>query len=268
MRRKGLVVLVLLLVVGFSEGQVRPPVSPVVQELVDVVRDWKGAPLWSRVRAAETLGKMGPEARAAVPALAEFLVDPVRADPPVIDEMVVQTLGRIGRPAKPALPALMRVAGKSFDLERAVAAATDRILSGGADEGDVPTLIKNLHDKDEGIRLRAAKTLGSMGPVAKEAVDGLTESLHDADADVRHQALEALRRIRPNTRPTEAEAGVFIQDLHDPDPAVRLRAVKSLRTMSAAGPTVGQALLEASQDSDPDVRRMANEALNQLPPPR
>jgi HEAT repeat protein len=266
MTRNVVVVCCLLAVAGTARAQA--PTPALVVELTDLVRDGKGSPLWSRVRAAETLGKMGPEARGAVAGLAEFLVDPLRADPLVLDEAVVRALGRMGTPARPAIPAMMHVASRSFDLERAVVEATDHILASGADAGEVPALIKLLHDKDPATRLRTARVLGSLGPVAKDAIPALTETLRDPDIDVRHQALYALRRVRPTAKPTEAEVGVFVLDLRDPDPAVRLAAVKNLRAMGQAAANAGPALLEATQDQDPDVRRLATEVTNQLPPPR
>jgi HEAT repeat protein len=261
------IVVVCCLLAGAGTVAAQAPTPPLVTELTDLVRDTRGTPLWSRVRAAETLGKMGPDARGAVAGLAEFLVDPLRADPLVLDEAVVQALGRIGTPARRAIPAMMRVASKSFDLERQVVASTDAILAAGADAGEVPALIKALHDKDPVSRMRAARVLGSLGPIARDSIPGLTETLRDPDIDVRHQALQALRRVRPSAKPAEAEAGVFILDLRDPDPAVRLAAVKNLRAMGPAAAGAAQVLLDAAQDPDPDVRRLANEVTNQLPPP-
>jgi HEAT repeat protein len=242
------------------------PQAQLVSELVEVLRNRSGTQLlWSRIQAAQTLGKLGQGARSAVPALAEFLDDPRRNDPLMIDEAVVRTLGRIGRPARTAIPAMVRVSGKDFDLERLVQESINGILLGG-DGGDVVALMRSLHDRDDGTRLRAAKALGDLGPAGKTAVPALIEALHDADPDVRHQALQSLRRLAPATKPTEAEVAIHVQDLRDADPAVRLHAVKSLARMGQALPAALPALLDATKDGDPDVRRLANDLINQVQP--
>ena len=214
---------ILLLASGASSPGADDPQTQLAQELAEIVRDRFGThSLWSRVQAAQTLGRMGPDSRAAVPALVALLEDAHRTDPLVIDEAVVKALGRIGRPARYAIPAMVRVSGKDFDLERTVNEAITRIISAG-DSGEAPVLVKNLRDRDEGIRLRAAKTLGAMGSAGRDAVPALLEALQDRDSDVRHQALWALRQIQPGMKPTEGEVAVYVLDLRDSDPAVRLR---------------------------------------------
>jgi hypothetical protein len=268
MTRNVIVVVCLLAAAGTAAAEA--PLPPLVGQLTDLVRD-TNAPLWTRVNAAETLGKMGFEASAAVPALAEFLVDPLRADPLVVDEAIVQALGRMGNPARKAIPAMMRVASKSFDLERLVVASTDHIFAAGADAGEVPALTKALYDKKDPVaRLRAARLLGSIGPIAKDKAEGpLTEALRDPDIDVRHAALLALRHVAPRTKADPAEATVFILDLRELDPAVRLAAIKSLMALGQAGTGAADALADvAAKDIDPDVRRLALQATSSLPAPR
>jgi HEAT repeat protein len=265
--RRALALSTLLLLAGNALAADVDPKTQLVRELVDVLCDRSGSQLlWSRMEAAKTLAKLGPEARSAVPALAEFLDNPRRKDPPMIDEAVVHALGHIGRPARAAIPAMVRVSGRDFDLERAVHTAIDSILAAGGDAADIQALIKALLDKDVGTRLRSAKALGSLGPAAKAAIPALTEALHDADADVRHQALQSLRRVNTALKPSEAEVAVYIQDLHDPDAAVRLGAVKSLSRMGPALAPALQALDEAARDPDPDVRRLATDLLRQAQP--
>lgn len=256
----------LLLVAGGAaarEGRAR-----LVQELVDVLRDYGGRrSVWVRLQAAQTLGKLGPGAADAVPSLAHFLDDSTDRDAELLDEAVVRTLGKIGRAARPAIPALVRIGRRNFDLERAAAEAIDQILLTPESESeDVPTLMRNLRDRDEAVRLRAAKALGNLGPAARPAVSLLTEALKDPDADVRRVALQALRKIDPAAKPGEPEIGVYVHDLKDPDPAVRLRAAKTLGRFGPAAESAVPALVEAAQDQDPDVRRVATDALAKIQP--
>ena len=54
----------------------------------------------------------------------------------------------------------------------------------GAAEG-VDELVKQLKNKDEIVRFKAAKALGKLGAEAKGAIPALTEALKDMDEDVR-----------------------------------------------------------------------------------
>jgi len=248
-------------IAGAQEAQAK-----LVRELLEVLRDYSGTrSLWVRRQAAETLGKLGPAAADAVPALARFLDDSKDKDSELLDEAVVRTLGKIGRAARPAIPSLVRIGRRNFDLEQEAGAAIDRILLTPESEAeDVPTLMKNLRERDASVRLRAAKLLGNLGPAGKPAVSLLTEALKDTDPDVRRMALQALRKIDPTAKPGEPEVGVFVRDLKDPDPSVRLRAAKSLGRLGPAAEPALPALLEAGQDEDPDVRRVALDALAKI----
>ncbi len=263
---RNLVLAALLLLLGKVGAAEEDPQAQLVNDLVEVLRNRSGTQLlWSRMQAVQTLGKLGTEARSAVPALAEFLDDPRRKDPLMIDEAVVRTLGRIGRPARAAIPAMVRSSGKDFDLERTVQESINSILVGG-DGGDVIALMRSLHDRDDGTRLRAAKALGNLGAAGKTAVPALTEALHDLDPDVRRQALRSLRRLQPDMKPSEAEVAIYVQELRDADPAVRLQAIKSLARMGPALAPALPAVLDATRDGDPDVRRLANDLINSIQP--
>ncbi len=60
----------------------------------------------------------------------------------------------------------------------------------------VESLIKQLKDKDEVVRLKAAKELGKLGTDAKDAIPALTEALKDTDEDVRSVAKKAIALIK------------------------------------------------------------------------
>jgi HEAT repeat protein len=238
----------------------------IVNQLIATLRDEpRGQPLWSRVQAARTLGKLGSEARAAVPALASMLDDPTRRDPALIDEAVINALAQMGSAGRVAIPALVRVSGKDTDLERAAVAAIDQILlSPPVGPGDVPALMRDLRDRDVSVRVRAAKALGTLGPAGKPAVSLLVEALKDSDPDVRALSLKALRLIGVNTG--TGEVGVYMEGLRDPDAGVRLQSAKALGLLGPAAAQAAQALLEATTDSDKDVRRQATDALNRIQP--
>jgi len=60
----------------------------------------------------------------------------------------------------------------------------------------VKALIAQLKDKDEVIRLRAAKDLGKLKENAKDAIGALTAALDDSDDDVRIVAKKSLEAIK------------------------------------------------------------------------
>lgn len=70
-----------------------------------LVRSLKSTDPDVRLRAAEILGRMGPEAKESVPDLIERLGD----DDPRVRKMAIRALGQIGPAAAAAVPALIRV---------------------------------------------------------------------------------------------------------------------------------------------------------------
>lgn len=113
-----------------------------------------------RLRAAKALGGLGPDARAAVPALTAALADPD---------------GDVRRAAAAALRRVQPDAKSSEELVRSIAA--------------------DLKDPDDGVRLLAARSLGRLGSAAAGAVPALEAALADPDRDVRRAAADALARI-------------------------------------------------------------------------
>jgi HEAT repeat protein len=86
--------------------------------------------------AAEALGRIGPAARAAVPALTQMLEDDQPTMPTGIPKSLFAAvaLGKIGPAARPALPALRRLVERTIpELQHNVAEALAQIE--GPDEG-------------------------------------------------------------------------------------------------------------------------------------
>jgi len=78
----------------------------------------------------------------------------------------------------------------------------------------VPDLIADLGDEDSNVRVRAATSLGSMGPEAAEAVPVLIESLRDDHVWVRIEAVRALGRIGDEPGVVDALAGALNDEHH------------------------------------------------------
>ncbi len=82
--------------------------SPAVPSLV---RSLKSPDAAVRMRAADVLGRMGPDAKDAVPDLIEALGD----DEATVRKMSIRALGQIGPGAAAAVPALIRILNEDVE---------------------------------------------------------------------------------------------------------------------------------------------------------
>jgi HEAT repeat protein len=94
-----------------------------------------------------------------------------------------------------------------------------------ARKAKVAELIRNLGDADAEIRYQATRSLGDLGPEAKDAVPALIKTLGDPDADVRYRTAVALGHIGPAAK--EA-VPALVNALGDPDIGVRQGAALAL----------------------------------------
>jgi HEAT repeat protein len=113
---------------------------------------------------------MGPSAKAAVPGLAEAVVDRDLN----VRYYAAEALEAVGPEAKAAVPALIKALGT---------------FPGGSPPLEGP----QRYYAD--TRSVAAEALGAIGPGAREAVPALRKALKDPDPSVRSAAAEALKRI-------------------------------------------------------------------------
>ncbi len=139
----------------------------------------------SRKEAVEALAAIGPDAKAAVPALLKALDDNAAA----VRVGAIVALGRIGPGAKPA----------------------------------VPKLLEALMDQDKDFRLAALQSLGSIGPDAKEAVPVLLKTLkEERENTIRSRLLQALGApagmIRWPSKPSRMWSGIRKRPLASASP--------------------------------------------------
>jgi HEAT repeat protein len=100
---------------------------------------------------------------------------------------------------------------------------------GGAEKKPVADLIQDLKDKDEAVRIKAARDLGRHKPeAAKEAVPALGDALRDKSANVRAAAAKALGAIGPEAG---AAAPALKKALKDSDEGVRRAAAQALEAV-------------------------------------
>jgi HEAT repeat protein len=107
-------------------------------------------------------------------------------------------LGKIGPEAKPAVPVLKKVMLSKDELSRTVAVwallkiAPDPELVSTA----IPLLVKALQSPRPQARAEAARTLGEIGAGSAAAKQGLSAALNDSDAEVVQAAKEALAKLK------------------------------------------------------------------------
>jgi hypothetical protein len=185
----------------------------------------------ARIAAALALGRMGPEAKAAVADLATALTD---ADP---------------------------------TCRCRVALALCRIDPDQTPTG-LPVLLKLLQNRTGEIRGRAAWALGTVGPAAREAAPALGELLKDEEPIIRLSAAYALWRIDPQAK---AASAVLVGAWREEPPTSfpirsRLDIVRALGKMGREDKAVVAFLIELSRDDNRRVRLAAAEVVKQLDP--
>ena len=181
-------------------GRIKPTpagaVAGLALALKDKVRDVRGNAAWALAR----IELKGKEAETIVPAL----IDLLRGENKGSRSIAALALGRIGPAAHQAVPALVReMKREAFDRNFAVAmgiafnwgpSATGAL--GRIGVAAVPALTEALKDKSARTRARAAFALGVVGQPAAAAVPALIQATEDKDKTVRDTAVRSLKLIR------------------------------------------------------------------------
>jgi len=140
------------------------------------------------------LGKIGPAAKDAVPAALSGVDDPDAT----VRLSAVYALGRIGPDAAPATERLVQeLASKDRYYATCCAMSLVRIApdSGRISPSVLPLLIKALKHNDSSVRTEAANTLGMLGPEARRALDALKAATYDQNPIVRQTVADAIAKI-------------------------------------------------------------------------
>jgi HEAT repeat protein len=139
-----------------------------------------------RELAITTLGEIGPEAKASLPALQPALQDE-NASVRTAAALAIDSIEPKSEVHRPVLiESLRRGDGPVF------------LAVGGMGERGawaVPTLAALLSDRRPSIRALAAHALGGIGPTAHDAERALKQCMRDHEASVRKAAQQALRQI-------------------------------------------------------------------------
>lgn len=229
--------------------------SPVaVEVLSEVLTRGTGA---DRNAAAECLIRIGPDAKAALPAAIALLKHKDRNSR--FD--AIQVLSRLGEHARPAIQDMEKIAKEETGALRFVALTA--LWHVEKDRSRIPAIVQMLSDDVADARIAAARLLGEIGPQIQDTIPNLTKLLVDKDGRVRIFAAEAIWRIDNR----EIAWTAMLELLRDKDPllrgdeAVRIGATFRAKAASAITP-----LRNSLWDHDSEVRASAAESIGRIGP--
>lgn len=208
--------------------------------------------------AARHLGRLGPEARQAVPDLIEIVTG---NDSAKLRAAAAAALGKIGPEAKSAVPALVQQLNdeRSGEVRVAAAAALWKIAK---HPDAVPALLAALGDPERIVRVKALDALREIGLEAPAAGLALLPMLEERDQSLRAGAAAALWATTRDTRAVDT----LVAMLESEAPG-HVRAREALRTVGFPG---GQPATEAvARDAfSPNsiIRRSVGDTLIKIDP--
>ncbi len=227
---------------------------PVLAELLQ-----KDANAEARWKAADLLGRLGPEARQTPPALSS-LSSALKDANPQVRAVAATALASVGPAGSEAIPALQEMLSTQDCLP-----ALRALALYGSDAapaiGKIVVLLQQEGDSE--IRWNAANTLGKMGPAAKKAVPKLVAAMKDPEPLVREHAAEALGEIGPDAKDA---IPALTQALKDSDARVRRDAVRSLGQMGPLAKSAVESIRPLLKDKEERVRKAARASLQQIDP--
>jgi len=259
-------------------------------EAIDVlVRAWRRGGE-DRRAALEALGRIGPGAEDAIPALARAmpeagapealasigpvavpaLIESLRSSDRATREAAMRALARIGPAARDAVPLVagllpdpqaMETLGAIGGFEPLIGelkARPDVRLVGPlvrVGEPAVPSLTALLHDDDPRVRRLATQTLGAIRAKAAAAVPELIRSLDDPDRSMRQRAMRSLGDIGPAAKDAAPALARLVEQGDYGD------AYTALHALSALGPAAAPELARLLRHPDGTLRHQAADAL-------
>jgi HEAT repeat protein len=140
-----------------------------------------------RVRASQSLGLVGPDAAAVLPALIKATEDEDR----FIKVNAIRAMANIGPPSKPAIPVLVKLL--EMDDKFVPMHAGHALASIGPKA--VPALMEALKSKKSETRFQAIEALASMGTEARSAIPALKQISADDEMWLRFRAQSAIEQI-------------------------------------------------------------------------
>lgn len=218
-------------------------IGPPVKEDIDCLTQAMRIPYKPlRMYVLHALSQLGPDAKPAMPVLAQGLND---RDNEVRQQsaLVVKNLGPSARAL--AIRPLLKMAGDADD-ELASDGLTALVKLGPLTEDEIDALIETLNDGKRRIWVRrfAADSLGDPGPKAAKAVPALSKVLRsETDLKLLMFSISSLRRI--GDKGAEAGTALVAVITSHPDEKIRMQALETLEALNLSHFPTGQ-MLECS----------------------
>jgi HEAT repeat protein len=173
-------------------------------------------------------------------------------------------VARIGPPAKATVPALIEALGDKTPETRSEVLFALAAIGPDAAEA-VPAIIQASKGSEMDVCYSACYALGKIGPAAESAKADLAENLAGDDHFLCMASAWALCQIDPKSPETAAKAvPVLIEALEEPDPPTRLHAAESLGLLGPLAADAADALKKLQDDPDEEVRAAAAKALEAI----
>lgn len=206
----------------------------------------------TRRAAAHGLALLGPDARAALPALGRVLQS---GD----IELLFDAGGALANLGVDALPILINTLAHTNPTVH-VCALRALAANGTNAQAALPLFMKDLRDPNPSIRAAAAEALTALGKIA---LPPMLAAVEGETGPTRRLAAQVLGQISP---PRPVAVPILLKMLEDPEAASRRQAIETLSRIYARTNTAINAITRALQDEDESVRAAATGALQRLAP--
>lgn len=234
-----------------------PRVVPIAQIVAEQREALATGNPQARIKAAERLAELGPQAAEGVPAL----VDSLASEDPKVKAAVIDALGKIGPAAQPARPALLPLLTiPPVEIRRAAAQA---LLKIGLDPAATAQWVKAFQDEDDEVAATAAQALSSAGALPKEETPMLVDLLKVGKPVQRRHAATFLGAMKAEGKPVISG---LADALRDAEKAVRLEAAEALGKIGPRASPAALALGNALKDKEAEVRKSSLSALSKIGP--
>lgn len=204
-----------------------------------------------RRQAAVDLGRMGPKAKSAVPALIEaFEKEETRS----VHVFIIRAFGQIGPDAKEAIPVLKNFIDNEPGWTR-FEALSALVEMGIGDTQVMSILLQAAKDEDTSNRARAVQILGEAGKYDQSVISELINALHDREVSI--YAADSLGAIGETVIPYVSEA------MHGLNYNTRNRVAQALGRI---GPPAVPYLIELLQNGNRDKQWLAASTIRIIGP--
>lgn len=225
-------------------------------EVRELVGELEADDLDQLTQGIHRLGKLGPDAAAALPAL-EQLLQHANGHVRVHAALAVC---RIDSVSPAALETLTTELKSDDPAVRSFAAAV--IAELGPQSGDaMPALVEAMHDPDAYVRLHVAEVLIRYEDHSAEALDVLLKCLEHKDENLRWLAAYSLAELAPQS---EEAVHALVESLGDSSPKVQIGVVYALGEIGGLSQAAAAELRKLDRNANPEMRSAVAYALEQI----